>query len=229
MDQNLEHALKRVEDLRGHAEKFQQRTRQAKTRLFDLGKMCDTAENTLQRHSELLRSTERKLSEIKQRTQAHGLSRGGNAPQQDQSLVPAGAVIPYSDSLSFASTPPGSPLLSSSYRAVQDFTPASPEAAEWRTAYLPVEVNGIRILHEEKINKWRVDNSLLRANSIGPGYYRSKNTNDRFAGNPCPKWGELISGSDESDGWVRCKIPIQAYASATPSSKSTGRGRRGQR
>lgn len=48
-----------------------------------------------------------------------------------------------------------------------------------------------------------LDNSSLKASTIGLAYRRSKNRSDRDHTIPGLEWGATITGLDEGDGWVR--------------------------
>jgi len=75
-------------------------------------------------------------------------------------------------------------------------------------AFLPLEINGVRVLVEEEANVWRVTNEQLKNTTAGLGYRRSKNLDDKY-GNiwighiwGLAKWNVLIKGVDQGDGWV---------------------------
>jgi len=78
-----------------------------------------------------------------------------------------------------------------------------------RCAYLPTELNGVRVLEREAGNKWRVTdrNFRVKPRTDGLGRRKSKDIDDHMGGNSAVvKWGEVVVGVDEDDGWVRCEL-----------------------
>jgi len=82
-----------------------------------------------------------------------------------------------------------------------------------RSRYLPMELNGNRVLVKEGANTWKVTmpNVKKKPNTAGLGHRRSKNLDDHIiGGQSMVKWGERVSGFDEGDGWVRFKTEAPA-------------------
>lgn len=85
------------------------------------------------------------------------------------------------------------------------------------TVYLPKEVRGATVLIKEGGNSWRATNALLHAETRGLGYRRSKNINDHLSVAQRLAWGDVMTGIDEGDGWIRCRVPVETGESCTSS------------
>jgi len=72
--------------------------------------------------------------------------------------------------------------------------------------FLPLELNGVRVLVEESANRWRVTNSI-EADTPGLSYRTSRHIEDKHGG--LATWGTLISGADDGDGWMQCAPQAQ--------------------
>lgn len=90
--------------------------------------------------------------------------------------------------------------------------------------FLPTEVNGVVILIEESEHKWRATNAQLNADTDGIDFRSSKHIEDRCAsGSDLLRWGDLVSGFCESDGWVR--VAMQETASRPQRQSKVHKGR----
>merc|ERR1712232_776117 len=72
--------------------------------------------------------------------------------------------------------------------------------------YLPMEINGARVVIQESNGKWKVTNSSLRARTEGLVFRKSKNLKDRSVDDRV-LWEEIVDGIDEGDGWLRVIEP----------------------
>lgn len=68
--------------------------------------------------------------------------------------------------------------------------------------FLPMMLGGHKVLVEEATNTWRLDNTLLKAKTDGLGYRNSKKMDDHVGEGIFAKWGHLLTGCDEGDGWI---------------------------
>merc|ERR1711865_1133028 len=87
-----------------------------------------------------------------------------------------------------------------------------------RSIYLPVELNGVRVLLKEADNKWQAttQNFQVKPNTVGLGHRNSKNIDDRLDGlKAIVKWGDSIRGVDAGNGWVRCEVDLHAPVSSS--------------
>lgn len=76
-----------------------------------------------------------------------------------------------------------------------------------RMVYLPIELRAGKVLVEEATNKWRATNSHLEGKPGGLRYRASKNLDDLVDGvDEGVAFGELLTGFDEGDGWVRIEL-----------------------
>lgn len=80
------------------------------------------------------------------------------------------------------------------------------------TVYLPMQIQGMKILLEEGSGVWRLTNSELKADAFSVRYRRGKKLDD-CQGEFCAEFGDLVKGSDEGDGWLRCQIELSACKS----------------
>lgn len=80
--------------------------------------------------------------------------------------------------------------------------------------FLPKELEGVRVLVEEATNTWRIDNTLLNATTDGLGYRNTKTMGDHVGEGIFAKWGFLLTGCDEGDGWVAVRSDVFVYPDA---------------
>merc|ERR1712232_816677 len=67
--------------------------------------------------------------------------------------------------------------------------------------FLPMTLQGKKVLVHEGGNKWRADNSELKSRTQGLVYRRSKRMDDKIADRRVA-WGSLVEGTAD-DGWLK--------------------------
>ncbi len=70
--------------------------------------------------------------------------------------------------------------------------------------FLPMTSDGIAVLVHIDGNSWRVDNTVLQADTLGLSYHLSKQLHDTL--NIVAKWGMFVQGTDTGDGWLRTQV-----------------------
>lgn len=81
--------------------------------------------------------------------------------------------------------------------------------------YLPKAIRGVAVLIYEGDNRWRVDNTNLKSCAAGLGYRKNKHISDSTyinadqKGEVAAHWGEIVEGTDEGDGWVKCRFQAE--------------------
>jgi len=83
--------------------------------------------------------------------------------------------------------------------------------ASKRRVYLPMELNGKKVLVKEGVNTWRVTKSNMKVKppTRGLGHRKSKNIDDHIDGpQAMVQWGESVFGVDAGDGWVQCETEV---------------------
>lgn len=73
--------------------------------------------------------------------------------------------------------------------------------------YLPKAIRGKEVLAHVADRTWRADNSRLCSPARGLPYRSGKAMSELLPGDVHLEWGEVVQGTDEGDGWVRCSVP----------------------
>lgn len=77
--------------------------------------------------------------------------------------------------------------------------------------YLPMRIKGVPVLVMVADHLWRAENNLLRADSIlaskpGLAWRTCADLESKVGNNRLLRWGETVQGTEEGDGWVKCRI-----------------------
>ena len=77
---------------------------------------------------------------------------------------------------------------------------------ELETVYLPMAVNGIKVLVRTDADAWRVEMPAFAVGAPGPGlgYRQTKQLDDKQGSTAA--WGSLVRGTDTGDGWLQLQI-----------------------
>merc|ERR1712139_745689 len=74
------------------------------------------------------------------------------------------------------------------------------------TAFLPMELDGKKVLVKEAENQWRVTNANFKGDTDALAYRSRKDVKARLLNIKGPTWETLVRGSDEGDGWLKCDL-----------------------
>merc|ERR1712093_462673 len=72
---------------------------------------------------------------------------------------------------------------------------------ETQERFLPITVQGHKVLVHVDGNTWRLDNSELQSKSKELGYRRSKQLDDKLGVGAM--YGSTVEGTDTGDGWLK--------------------------
>jgi len=130
----------------------------------------------------------------------------------NEQITISGTIVGFEDGLVQVKLPTGD---------IQSFERPHLVKAGMQVAFLPMKVNGEPVLTEEGPKQWRLTiTSEARAKGMnGIGYKKTKNNQVPLG--PGAKWGEVINGVDEGDGWLRCDLDFKELI-AGPSGRQAG-------
>jgi NAD-dependent deacetylase len=92
------------------------------------------------------------------------------------------------------------------------------ELPSQRTCYLPIKVHGIVVLQRRADGKWMATNRWLKSKMSGLRRRIQKDTglakqnNGRIRSDGIVHWGQIISVSDDGDGWVKFAVDAELDA-----------------
>jgi hypothetical protein len=87
-------------------------------------------------------------------------------------------------------------------------------AVEERDRYLPLSVRGHVVLQQLSQTTWQLVNNSLQDATDGLGYRNSKRMTDVDVTCLGPRWGDVITGADLGDGWVKCEFDMDRISDA---------------
>jgi hypothetical protein len=71
--------------------------------------------------------------------------------------------------------------------------------------FLPIELQGLQVMIPVDAYTWKSQKPPM-LKSYGLGYRYAKDLDARIPDNPSLRWGEIVQGVDEGDGWLRVRI-----------------------
>jgi hypothetical protein len=74
------------------------------------------------------------------------------------------------------------------------------------TVFLPMSVDGVTVLIQEKTNTWRLTNAQLQSTGPGVAYRRSKQLDSVLGPNAFAQWDTVLEGVDTGEGWLQCQV-----------------------